>query len=196
MATCMQSTFYLISTLIRYSLPHFRRVGVAGFSKSAVQRFHPIQNREAIMLALALMKSLPILGKHFQRHASSIMFSVNYHLPPVESEDDPCVIGVENHVRRLLHEILPRTRLVEYFPWLRYIPSRWVHCCIDRRSHLIVPRRFAKWKRDAQYWFIQVSLMFQRLLGKVADDLVRAGCISLQMRLVMYTNARRTELID
>jgi len=37
-----------------------------------------------------------------------------------------------------------------------------------------MPRRFAKWKRDAQYWFIQDSLMFERLLGKVADDLVRA----------------------
>ncbi|KAH9066030.1 hypothetical protein EDB83DRAFT_733956 [Lactarius deliciosus] len=32
-------------------------------------------------------------------------------------------------------------------------------------------RRFAKWKRDSQFWFVQDSHMFQRLLGKVADDL-------------------------
>src|ERR1700761_435218 len=32
----------------------FRRVAAEGFSKSAVQRFHPIQNREAIMLTLSL----------------------------------------------------------------------------------------------------------------------------------------------
>ncbi|KAH8985573.1 cytochrome P450 [Lactarius akahatsu] len=114
-------------------LRQFRRVAAEGFSKSAVQRFHPIQNREAIM---------------------SIMLSVDYHIPPVESKDDPCIIGVENHVRRFLREVQPGTRLVEYFPWLRYVPSR-----------------FAKWKRDAQYWFIQDSLRFQRLLGKVADDL-------------------------
>ncbi len=120
----MQSTFCLISTLIQHRWRHFRRVTVEGFSKSAVQRFHPIQNREAIMLALALIKSPPTLEKHFHRHAWSIMLSVNYHLPPVESEDDPCVIEVEHHVRRLLHEMRPGTRLVEYLPWLRYIPSR------------------------------------------------------------------------
>ncbi|KAH9021013.1 cytochrome P450 [Lactarius pseudohatsudake] len=135
-------------------LRQFRRVAAEGFSKSAVQHFHPIQNREAIMLALALMKSPPNLEKHFHRHAWSIMLSVDYHLPPVESEDDPCIVGVENHVRRFLREVQPGTRLVEYFPWLRYVPSR-----------------FAKWKRDAQYWFIQDSLRFQRLLGKVTEDL-------------------------
>ncbi|KAH9009901.1 cytochrome P450 [Lactarius pseudohatsudake] len=146
----------LTFTLTPYGdlLRRFRRVAVEGFSKPAAQHFHPIQNREAIMLALALMKSPPNLEKQFYRHALSIMLSVNYHLPPVESEDDPHVVGVETHVQRLLHEMNPGTRLVEMVPWLRYIPSR-----------------FSKWKRDAQYWFIQDSLMFQRLLGTVVDDL-------------------------
>ena len=44
---------------------------------------------------------------------------------------------------------------------------------INHGLPLYVPRRFAKWKRDAKYWFAQDSLMFERLLGKVADDLVR-----------------------
>jgi hypothetical protein len=52
------------------------------------------------------------------------MLSVNYHLPPVESEDDPNIVGVDNQVRRMLHEMQPGARLVEFFPWLRYIPSR------------------------------------------------------------------------
>ncbi|KAH9066037.1 cytochrome P450 [Lactarius deliciosus] len=144
----------LTLTLTPYGdlLRRFRRAAVEGFSKPAAQHFHPIQNREAIMLALALMESPPNLEKHFHRHASSIMLSVNYHLPPVESEDDPHVVGVETHVRRLFHEMNPGTRLVEMLPWLRYIPSR-------------------RWKRDAEYWFIQDSLMYQRLLGKVIDDL-------------------------
>ncbi|KAI9441898.1 cytochrome P450 [Lactarius indigo] len=133
---------------------HFRRVAAEGFSKSAVQHFHPIQNREAIMLALALMKNPSTPENHFHRHAWSIMLSVDYHLPPVESKDDPCFVEIENHVRRFLHEVHPGTRLVEYFPWLRYVPTR-----------------FAKWKRDAQHWFIHDSLMFQRLLGNVVDDL-------------------------
>ncbi|KAF8265024.1 cytochrome P450 [Lactarius quietus] len=137
-------------------LRRFRRVAAESFSKLAVQRFQPIQNREAVMLALALIKSPPTLKKHCHRHALSIMLSINYHLPPVESEDDPCVVGIDKQVRRMLHEMQPGTRLVELFPWLRYIPMLY---------------RFAKWKRNAEYWFIQDSLMFQHLLGKVADDL-------------------------
>ncbi|KAH8977256.1 cytochrome P450 [Lactarius hatsudake] len=133
----------------------FRRPAVEGFSKSVVPDFYPIQSREAIMLALSLMDSPP-MKKHFQRHAWSIILSINYHLPPVESEDDPVIVGVVNHMERAAHELRPGARLVEYFPWMRYVPSR-----------------FAKWKRDAQYWFIQDSLRHERLLSKVADDLAK-----------------------
>ena len=94
-----------------------------GFSKSVIQDFYPIQSREAIMLALALKKSSR-LKKNFQRHAWSIILSIDYHLPPVESEDDPVVVGIADHVQRALHEMQPGNRLVEYFPWMRYIPSR------------------------------------------------------------------------
>jgi len=45
------------------------------------------------MLALALIKNPSNPEKHLQRHASSIMLSVNYHFPPVDSEDDPAVVG-------------------------------------------------------------------------------------------------------
>ncbi|KAH9059147.1 cytochrome P450 [Lactarius vividus] len=133
----------------------FRRPAVEGFSKSVVPDFYPIQSREAIMLALSLMKSPP-MKKQFQRHAWSVVLSINYHLPPVESEDDPVVVEIVNQVQRVLHEIQPGARLVEYFPWMKYIPSR-----------------FAKWKRHAQYWFIQDSLRYERLLSKVADDLAK-----------------------
>ncbi|KAH9047140.1 cytochrome P450 [Lactarius hengduanensis] len=122
-----------------------RRPAVEGFSKSVVSDFYPIQSREAIMLALSLIKSPP-MKKHFQRHSWSIILSINYHLPP----------GIINHVLRVLHELEPGARLVEYFPWMRYIPNK-----------------LAKWKRDAQYWFIHDSLMYERLLGKVADDLAK-----------------------
>ncbi|KAH8982495.1 cytochrome P450 [Lactarius akahatsu] len=134
----------------------FRRPAVEGFSKSVVPDFYPIQNREAIMLALALVKSPPSAKRHFRRHAWSIILSINYRLPPVESEDDPVIIGIVDHVERLSHEVEPGARLVEYFPWMRYIPSR-----------------FAKWKRDAQYWFVQDSLRYERLLSKVVDDLAK-----------------------
>ncbi|KAH9168151.1 hypothetical protein EDB89DRAFT_1909556 [Lactarius sanguifluus] len=74
-----------------------------------------------------------------------------------ESDDEPVIVGIVDHVQRVGHELEPGARLVEFFPWMRYIPSR-----------------FAKWKRDAQHWFIQDSLRHERLLNKVADDLAKA----------------------
>ncbi|KAH9022343.1 cytochrome P450 [Lactarius pseudohatsudake] len=150
------STKNLLLTLTPYGdlWRRFRRVAVEGFSKSAVKHFHPIQGREALMLALALMKNPSTLKKHLQRHAWSIMFTVNYHFQPIESEDDPFIVGLAKQTERLLHETSPGARLVEFFTWMRYVPSR-----------------FAKWKRDAEYWFVQDSLMFRGHLGKVANDL-------------------------
>ncbi|KAH9172382.1 cytochrome P450 [Lactarius sanguifluus] len=155
-SACDFSTKNLMFSLTSYGdlFRRLRRVTVEGFSKSAVRHFHPIQSREALMLALALMNSPSTLEKHLQRHAWSVMLSVNYHLPPVDSEDDPVVVRIAKQAERLLHEIQPGARLVEFFTWMRYIPSR-----------------FAKWKRDAEYWFIQDSLMFEGLLGQVANDL-------------------------
>ncbi|KAH8981689.1 cytochrome P450 [Lactarius hatsudake] len=150
------STKNLMFSLMPYGdlWRRFRRVAVEGFSKSAVKSFHPIQGREALMLALSLMKNPSTLKKHFQRHTWSIMLSVNYHFPPVDSEDDPVIVGVAKHTGRMLDVTSPGARLVETFTWMRYIP-----------------RRFAKWKRDAEYWFVQDSLMFGDLLGKVVDEL-------------------------
>ena len=162
----------------------FRRVAAEGFSKSAVKHFYPIQTREAMMLALSLMKNATP-EKGFQRHTTSIMFSVTYHFPPVESEDDPHVASITNHLQRTLHEMEPGARLVEYFPWLRYVPSRCVvHRTINHRFSPILQCRFAKWKRDAQYWFIQDTLMLKRLLSNVSEDLVRARCTSPPTRRI------------
>ena len=105
----------------------FRRPTVDGFSKTAVREFHPIQHREATMLALALMKHPPSL-KQFQRHTWSGLLSINYNHPPVESEDASVVSNVGNHILRIMHEVHPGMRLVEFFPWMKYIPSWWVHC--------------------------------------------------------------------
>ncbi len=102
----------------------FRRVSVESFSKSVIQDFHPIQGREAIILALELMKSPSDPEKHLLRHATSAMLSVCYHSPPAISLDDPAIMGIAKHVARLWRELQPGARLVEIFTWLRYVPSR------------------------------------------------------------------------
>ena len=60
---------------------------------------------------------------------------------------------------------------------------------------VLIVLRFAKWKRNAEYWFVQDSLMFEGLLGKVADDLVSSRS-DTSMKRVIVSDTRRTESID
>ena len=196
MVTCRPPTPCLLHSLITHRWRRFRRVAVEGFSKSVIHQFHPIQDREATILALAILKNPSNLEKHFQRHASSIMLSVNYHFPPVDAEDDPDVVGAVKHLERLMHEMRPGTRLVEFFTWMRYIPSRQVHYSCRSGLCLLGPCRFAKWKRDSEYWFVQDSLMFEGLLGKVTNDLVSSRSSDTLMRCFNVSNFRRMESID
>ncbi len=119
----MPLTHCLSHALIFHRWRRFRRVAVESFSKLTVHRFHPIQGREAIILALELMKNPSNPLQNLQRHTASIMLSINYHFPPVVSEDDPTLVGILGHVTRLLYDLQPGNRLVEYFNWMRYIPS-------------------------------------------------------------------------
>ena len=75
------------------------------------------------------------------------------------------------------------------------IYSEWVSisCYLMWVSH-IMARRFAKWKRDAQNGFIQDTLRYERLLSKVADDLVRARSAGPAMNQVIDTDVRRKAL--
>jgi hypothetical protein len=87
MATCKQSTFCLISTLIQYRLLRFRRVTAEGLSKLAVQDFHPIQNREAITLALALIKSPPTIRMCVSKQACAQQDVAAQSLRELEGQD-------------------------------------------------------------------------------------------------------------
>ncbi len=59
-----------------------------------------------------------------------------------------------------------------------------------------MPCRFAKWKRDAEYWFVKDSLMFEGFLDKVADDLVSSRSYGMPMRWVIVSNTSPMESID
>lgn len=55
-----------------------------------------------------------------------------YDTPPLESEKDPSIAQLNAFADRVLQATLPGSHLVEFFTWMRYLPS-WM----------------AKWKRDA-----------------------------------------------
>ncbi len=87
------------------------------FSKSGVSLFQPIQHREATMLALDLMnlKGPSYRETHLRRHSLSIMLSINYHLPPAQSESDPLLLAIIDRTWQVSHALEPGVHLVEFF---------------------------------------------------------------------------------
>jgi len=124
------------------------------FSKSGVSIFRPVLNREAMILALDLMKSPSDREMYLRRHSLSIMLSINYNLPPAHSESDPLILEITDRTRHISHTLEPGAHLVELFPWLRYVPSM-----------------FAEWKREAQRWFVESTSLFERLSNNVSNEL-------------------------
>ncbi|KAI0294278.1 cytochrome P450 [Multifurca ochricompacta] len=73
-----------------------------------------------------------------------------YDHPTVRSEQDPVVKLINEFGQRVGCAAYPGAHLVELFPWMRHIPSR-----------------FAKWKRDAETWYKKDSAMFEGLFNTV-----------------------------
>ena len=95
------------------------------FSKSGVSLFHPVLHREAIILALELMKNPSDREALLRRHSLSIMLSINYNLPPAQSDSDPLILEIIERTRNISQSLEPGAHLVELFPWLRYAPSMY-----------------------------------------------------------------------
>jgi hypothetical protein len=109
-----------------------RRASSDSFSKSAVRNYHAIQTKEAGLLAWNILSRPADVDKQFRRTAASIIMSVVYDLPPVESDNDPNVSRVKEYMERLVASTDAGTHLVEFFPWMKYIPKRFVSRSSDQ----------------------------------------------------------------
>ena len=109
-----------------------RRAAQEALTKTAVQRYHPILTNEATILASAFLSNPENRDKHFQRAVASAILSILYDLPTLTSTEDKVVQDVD----RVLHASLRAavgTSLVEFFPWMIYVPQR-------SRASLLSPR--------------------------------------------------------
>ncbi|KAH9035789.1 cytochrome P450 [Lactarius pseudohatsudake] len=131
-----------------------RRAAHEGLSKSVDGTFKTPQFNEAVILASELLDKPTEMNNHLRRAAASMIMSVTYDVPPIVDEQDPGVKAVNDCVARLTRVALPGEHSVEFFPWMRHIPSR-----------------FAKWKRDAAYWYEKDSAMFESLFNSVRDKM-------------------------
>ena len=92
---------------------------------------------------------------HELRSAASTMLSVIYDHPPVASINDPTLVEINHFIDTTVEYARPGQHLVEFFPWLRYLPSS-----------------IAKWKRDAEDGFKYYSQYFQDMFHDVEKRIV------------------------
>ncbi|KAK7445453.1 hypothetical protein VKT23_014872 [Stygiomarasmius scandens] len=129
-----------------------RKAAHEGLNRNVVHHYQPGQAGEAYVLAAGVLSQPQEWFKHLRRNAASSIMSTVYDTPPIESEQDTSVKRVNDFVARLATAGKPGAHLVEVFPWMMYIP-----------------RRFAKWRTDAEEWHIKDTNMFLSLFNKVRD---------------------------
>ncbi|KAI9435080.1 cytochrome P450 [Lactarius indigo] len=125
-----------------------------GLSRSVVDSFKTPQFNEAVLLTSALLEQPAMVDNHLLRAAASMIMSITYDHPPIASELDPGIKAINDFVARITRAAIPGAYWVESLPWMRYIPSR-----------------FAKWKREAEYWHEKDTAVFENLFNSVREKL-------------------------
>ncbi|KAJ6460518.1 cytochrome P450 [Mycena sanguinolenta] len=138
-----------------------RRASQAALSKNFAHKFHAIQAKEAILLTHSLLARPTAWGSHLRRTTASVVLSLVYDTPPILSEEDPKITRVNDFTDRLARAGYPGAYLVEYFTWMRYLPS-WV----------------AKWKRDVLERHRIDDAMFRGLFNEVRDRVAQGDQLS------------------
>ena len=108
-----------------------RKAAHEGLNKGVVRDFYETQTKEAILLAAGGLADSTQWDKHLRRAAASMVLSVVYDKPTIQSEQDQNVTLINDFVQRLTRAAYPGAHFVEFFPWMRYIPSRHVLRYID-----------------------------------------------------------------
>ena len=101
-----------------------RKAADEGFSRSSIKGFYETQITEAVLLASDLLASPKRWDGHFRRAAASMTLSILYGYPTLKSEQDPVVVAITDFADRLLKAAFMGAHLVQFFPWLRYLPTR------------------------------------------------------------------------
>ncbi|KAK0226846.1 cytochrome P450 [Armillaria nabsnona] len=153
-----------------------RKAAHKGLNKG-VYKYHPIQTAEAVLLTAGVLAEPEKWNSHLRRTAASAIMSMVYDTPPT-SEQDPSVKNINEFVTRLTRAALPGAHFVEFFPWMRYIPSK-----------------YAKWKREAEESYAKDSVMFEGLFNSVKDRVAK-GDERPSLASTLIQDAGRHNLTD
>jgi len=132
-----------------------RRAAYEGFNgMSRDVEFHPTQTKEAVLLADGLLRNDGCWEGELRRAAASTILSIVYDIQTVSSPDDPTVTNINWFGEMLVDYTSPGKYLVEFFPWMLYIPSS-----------------LAKWKREARETYHYLTELFERMVHDVEHQI-------------------------
>ena len=80
--------------------------------------------KEAVVQACDLLAEPARWEPNFRRTAASVSLSVVYGYPALTSEEEEVVRVINNFTARLFSAVNMGAHLVEFFPWLRHLPTR------------------------------------------------------------------------
>ena len=111
---------------ILYSYRRIRRAANDALAKRVVQRYHPIQMKEATILASTLLAPFVTLNpdKQFRRLSASTIMSIVYGHPTIVSEHDHTVEKIDTYNLRINKAETLGSYFVDIFPWMIHIPER------------------------------------------------------------------------
>ena len=106
------------------------------------------------------------------RAAASNILSIIYDIPTVSSPDDPTVTDINRFADIATDYGYPGKYMVEFFPWMLYIPSS-----------------LAKWKREAREAYHYFTELFEGMFHDVQLRIV-CSCFASPSRLLIHGRCR------
>ncbi|CAL1708931.1 unnamed protein product [Somion occarium] len=129
-----------------------RRAAHEGLNSSAARHYHAAQEKEATLIVQGMLKDSNNWDDELKRATSSMILGVIYDTPTIESCHDPKVAYVNDFVIRFVSAASPGAHYVEYFTWMKYLPSA-----------------IAKWKREALEWYRRDSIYLGKMYAEVQE---------------------------
>jgi len=102
-----------------------RRAAHHGLNKGVIKDFHGAQTKEALILASDGLNNPEKWNQHLRRATTSMILSIVYDQPTIKSGQDHNVKHINDFVERITRAAYPGAHLVEFFPWMLYIPNRF-----------------------------------------------------------------------
>ena len=102
-----------------------RKAAHEKLNKNSSKAFHEAQMGEAVLLAYNWLVDSKQWDRHFRRCTASTMRSVLYGHAARTHGPDGVIEALDDFTNRIARATYPGAHLVEFFPWMRHIPSRW-----------------------------------------------------------------------